>query len=51
MESIPDEEVDSEVLLAQGDELLRASRRLIEMLDIRIQGDEPGDADPGPIKR
>jgi hypothetical protein len=30
------DEVDSEQLLAQGDELLRASRRLLDDLDGRI---------------
>ena len=30
---IPPEEVETEVLLAQGDELLRSSRHLLEELD------------------
>jgi hypothetical protein len=35
----PDDELDldSETLLAQGDELLKSSRRLLELLDDRIQ--------------
>jgi hypothetical protein len=47
-----EEEIDSEVLLAQGDELLRSSRRLIELLDGQIQGDElADDAEASPVKR
>ena len=39
-QQLPDE-VDSEVLLAQGDELLKSSRRLLEELDDITSTDEP----------
>jgi hypothetical protein len=39
MDSGPDDEVDSETLLAQGDALLESSRRLLDLLEDRIQGD------------
>jgi hypothetical protein len=38
----PDDELDSEQLLAQGDELLRSSRLLLEQLDDQIQPDAEG---------
>ena len=38
-------EVDSEVLLAQGDALLRSSRDLLQRLDDAIPSARAGDAD------